>query len=67
MHHFTYRQNQLFCEELPVAEIAAQHGTPLYLYSRRTYRENFQLIDQAFAPWPHRICFALKANSNPSI
>jgi diaminopimelate decarboxylase len=67
MHHFTYRQNQLFCEELPVAAIAAQHGTPLYLYSRRTYRENFQCIDQAFAPWPHQICFAFKANSNPHV
>jgi diaminopimelate decarboxylase len=67
MHYFIYRQNQLFCEELPVAEIAAEYGTPLYLYSRRTYRENFQVIDRAFAPWPHQICFALKANSNPSI
>jgi diaminopimelate decarboxylase len=67
MHHFTYRQNQLFCEELSVAEIAAQHGTPFYLYSRRTYRKNFQLIDQAFSSWPHQICFALKANSNSSI
>jgi diaminopimelate decarboxylase len=67
MHYFTYRQNQLFCENLPVAEAVARHGTPLYLYSRRTYRENFQLIDRAFAPCPHQICFALKANSNPHI
>jgi diaminopimelate decarboxylase len=67
MHYFAYRQNQLFCENLPVAEIAAEHGTPLYLYSRRTYRENFRIIDRAFAKWPHQICFALKANSNPHI
>jgi len=67
MHYFTYRQNQLCCEDLPVAEIAAQYGTPLYLYSRKTYREKFHLIDRAFAPWPHQICFALKANSNPVI
>jgi diaminopimelate decarboxylase len=67
MHYFTYRQNQLFCEDLPVAEAAAQHGTPLYLYSRKTYLENFRLIDRAFAAWPHQICFALKANCNPQI
>jgi diaminopimelate decarboxylase len=67
MHYFTYRQNQLFCEELPVAAIAAQYGTPLYLYSRKTYCENFQIIDRAFSKHPHQICFALKANSNPFI
>jgi diaminopimelate decarboxylase len=67
MHYFTYRQSQLFCEDLPVAEAAAQHGTPLYLYSRKTYRENFRLIDRAFAAWPHQICFALKANCNPQM
>jgi len=67
MHYFTYRDNQLFCEDLPIVEAAAQFGTPLYLYSRRTYRESFQLIDHAFAAQAHQICFALKANSNPFI
>jgi diaminopimelate decarboxylase len=67
MHYFTYRQQQLFCEDVPVAEIAAAHGTPLYLYSRKTYREKFEEIDRAFATQPHQICFALKANSNPFI
>jgi diaminopimelate decarboxylase len=67
MHYFTYRQSQLFCEDVPVAEVVAKYGTPLYLYSRRTYRENFQLIDRAFGSWPHQICFALKANANPQI
>ncbi|MDZ7344249.1 MAG: diaminopimelate decarboxylase [candidate division KSB1 bacterium] len=67
MHYFTYRQRQLFCEEVAVAEAAARYGTPLYLYSRRTYRENFELIDHAFASRLHQICFALKANSNPQL
>jgi diaminopimelate decarboxylase len=67
MHYFTYRQNQLYCEDVPVAEIVAQHGTPLYLYSRKTYREKFQSIDRAFSPGSHQICFALKANSNPFV
>lgn len=67
MHYFTYRQRQLFCEDVAAAEAAARYGTPLYLYSRRTYRENFELIDRAFASRLHQICFALKANSNPQL
>ncbi|MDZ7292956.1 MAG: diaminopimelate decarboxylase [candidate division KSB1 bacterium] len=67
MHYFTYRHRQLFCEEIPVAEAAEKYGTPLYLYSRRTYRENFQRLDHAFASRAHLICFALKANSNPHL
>jgi len=67
MHYFTYRNNQLFCEDLPVTAAAAKYGTPLYLYSRKTYRENFQLLDRAFSAWPHQICFALKANCNPHL
>jgi len=67
MHYFTYRSHQLFCEDVSVAEAAAQHGTPLYLYSRKTYREKFERIDRAFAAAKHQICFALKANCNPQI
>lgn len=67
MHYFTYRHRQLFCEELSIADLAAQHGTPLYLYSRKTYREKFASIDRAFAAAKHQICFALKANCNPHI
>jgi len=67
MHYFTYRQRQLFCEDVSVAEITAAHGSPLYLYSRKTYREKFEQIDRAFAAHAHQICFALKANSNPFI
>lgn len=67
MHYFTYRQNQLCCEEISIADLAAQHGTPLYLYSRKTYQEKFHVLDRAFAGWPHQICFALKANCNPQI
>jgi len=67
MHYFTYRQQQLFCEETSVSEAAAQFGTPLYLYSRKTYREKYALIDRAFAASKHQICFALKANCNPHL
>lgn len=65
--HFYYSSARLFCEQVPVATIADQIETPFYLYSRRTYQENFREIDAAFSGRPHRICYALKANANPHV
>jgi len=67
MNHFHYQDEALLCEEVPVAEIAAQVGTPFYLYSHRTLRHHFQVFDSAFAEVPHIVCFAVKANSNTAI
>ncbi len=65
--HFYYSSAHLMCEQMPVAEIAQQVETPFYLYSRRTYQENFHTIAAAFGGRPHRICYALKANTNPHL
>jgi len=67
MHYFAYRHGNLFCEDVPINELAAQQATPFYLYSRRTVRENYLTIDAAFADRAHTICYALKANSNSRI
>ena len=67
MHHFTYRNARLHCEDLPIEELARQFATPLYLYSRRTLRESFLAIDGAFAGKPHEIYYAVKANTNAAI
>jgi len=67
MMHFHYSHSRLFCEDVPIAAIAEQVATPFYLYSRRTYRESYEAIDAAFGNRPHRICYALKANSNLDI
>jgi diaminopimelate decarboxylase len=64
MHYFTYRRGSLFCEDVPLHEVAAEHPTPFYLYSRRTIRENYTAIDAAFGDTAHTVCYALKANSN---
>ena len=61
---FHYDQNDLYCEEVPLAEIAAKAGTPCYVYSSRTILENYQAYDEALAGMPHRICYAVKANSS---
>ncbi len=67
MDYFQYQQDQLYAEEVPVAEIAAQHGTPVYIYSRATLERHWRAFDQAFGEHPHQICYAVKANSNLAV
>ncbi len=67
MHHFQYRDDVLHCEEVPLPTIALEVGTPFYCYSHATLTRHFRVFDEAFAPIPHLICFALKANSNLAI
>ena len=51
------------CDGVALDEAAQRYGTPLYLYSGAAVRAAFTAYDQAFAGVPHRICYALKANS----
>lgn len=67
MDHFLYRDGQLFAEDVPVAEIAAQVGTPFYLYSLNTLLRHFTLFDEALSWGPHLVCYAMKAASNQAI
>lgn len=53
-------------EHHSVADLAAEHGTPLYLYSKQQLLANWQKFQQ-FWPAPHRLCYAVKANSNLAI
>lgn len=64
MDHFEYRNNQLCAEDVKLADIAAQHGTPAYVYSKATFERHWQAFDQAFGEHPHLVCYAVKANSN---
>ncbi|MDH5525024.1 MAG: diaminopimelate decarboxylase [Desulfobulbaceae bacterium] len=57
----------MFCEEVAVAEIAREVGTPFYLYSTATLTQHFKAFDSAFADIPHITCFAAKACSNIAI
>jgi diaminopimelate decarboxylase len=64
MHHFEYRDGEMFAEEVPLKKIAKEIGTPVYIYSLATLKRHFRVFDQAFAPVPHIVCFSVKANSN---
>ena len=48
MNDFHYVDNALWCESLPVNEIAKEVGTPLYLYSYKTLQNHFRTFDAAF-------------------
>lgn len=61
---FEYRAGRLHAEDVPLAELARQHGTPLYVYSAGTLRERFRRLSAAFAALRPRVCFAVKANAN---
>ena len=67
MDHFLYRDGQLYAEDVPVAEIAATVGTPVYVYSTATLLRHFRLFDEALAWGPHLVCYAMKAASNQAI
>jgi len=60
-------QPVLHCEDIPLPQLAAQYGTPLYVYSSATIRERYEAFDAAFRAVPHTICYSVKANSNLSI
>ncbi len=67
MHHFQYRGNDLYAEDVAVKDIAAKVGTPVYIYSHATLERHFKAMDDPFAGVPHTICYSMKANSNLAV
>src|SRR5690242_5557001 len=64
---FSYNGNDLYCEQVPLADLAARVGTPAYVYSGQTLLDNYRAYDQAFAGLPHTVCYAVKANSSLAV
>lgn len=67
MHSFYYRNGKLYCEGVSIQSLAEKHGTPLYIYSQETLTGHFQKLEGALRPLDHRICFAVKSNSNLAV
>jgi diaminopimelate decarboxylase len=67
MNAFTYRQGQLCCEQVSLARLAAEFGTPLYVYSGNHIVGQWRALDRAFAGVDHLVCYAVKANSNLAV
>lgn len=64
MDYFNYQGPQLLAEQVKLADIAAQYGTPTYVYSRATLERHYQAFANAAGSHPHLVCYAVKANSN---
>lgn len=67
MDHFNYRDGRLYAEDVDLTELAAIHGSPAYVYSRATLTRHYQVMQAALGAHPHRICYAVKANSNLAV
>ena len=64
MDYFEYKDGQLYCEDVPVRELADRYDTPLWVYSKRTILHHYNQLAQAFAELDPLICYSVKANSN---
>ena len=67
MHHFAYRGGVLHAEEVSLARIAAEVGTPFYCYATATIERHYRVLQEAFAGLDALICYAIKANSNQAV
>ena len=61
---FAYRGDELYCEAVPLARIAGEVGTPVYVYSRGELERAYRAFDAALDGIPHRVCYAVKACSS---
>lgn len=64
MTHFYRREGHLYAEQVALATIAEQLGTPAYVYSRAAICGNFQAYAEALGGCDYLVCYAVKANSN---
>jgi diaminopimelate decarboxylase len=67
MNLFNYKNETLFCEELPIPEIAEKIGTPFYLYSKNTLLRHYENLAASLSGIDHIICYAVKANPSLAI
>ena len=67
MHHFQYRDDRLFAEDVDLTELAGKVGTPFYVYSAATLRRHVQVMRDAFKGIDTLVAYAMKANSNQAV
>ena len=67
MDYFNYKNGTLFVEDVSVEKIADQAGTPVYIYSKATFMDHLQKIQQSYSRLDTRICYSVKACGNINI
>jgi diaminopimelate decarboxylase len=65
--YFTYKDNILYCDSIPVDDIIKKFGTPVYIYSKKFLQDRYNEFENAFSGVKHKIFFAAKSNFNLSI
>ena len=64
MSEFHYQNGEMYAEQVSLSRLAESVGTPAYIYSRAAIETAYQEYAEPLADIPHKICFAVKANSN---
>jgi diaminopimelate decarboxylase len=67
MDHFTYSNDVLYAEDVPLTKLAKAVGTPFYCYSHATLVRHAQVFSQSLAAVKPLVCFAVKSNSNIAV
>ena len=67
MDYFNYKNGTLFAENVDVERIVAEAGTPLYIYSKATFKHHLQRIQDAYSELDTTICYSVKACGNINI
>jgi len=67
MQPFAYRQQELYCEDVPVSRIVEEYGTPVWIYSQAYLLHQLKQVQEAFAAVDPVICYSVKANSTLGI
>ncbi|MDQ4105783.1 MAG: diaminopimelate decarboxylase, partial [Actinomycetota bacterium] len=67
MEDFHYEEGGLYCEDVPLSEIARSAGTPTYVYSHAALERAYRRLDEAFSGLDHLVCYAVKANGNLAV
>jgi diaminopimelate decarboxylase len=67
MHSFHYENGSLQCEGVNLDNLADQHGTPLYVYSKATILDHYRRLSDGMGELDCEVCYATKANSNLAV
>lgn len=65
--YFTYKSDELFCENVSVKKIIHEIGTPAYIYSKNFFIDRYKEFSDAFIEIPHTIFYAAKSNFNLNV
>ena len=64
MDHFDYKDGELYCEDVPIMDIASEVGTPVYIYSTATLMRHYSGVVNAFSELDAIICYSIKSCGN---